>query len=88
LIFVSIESDNFPINALVFKVSSSSMQSVEVPDLVLVLSSSKDFQSITVRNQSSVSPSIHLHKSPQPLLNHTTLSFQPTLSSSTPMLLS
>merc|ERR1711998_229886 len=48
---------NFPTNALVSKVSSSSTPSVEVLDPVSVPSSSRDFPSTTVRNPSSVSPS-------------------------------
>merc|ERR1712086_151672 len=87
-ISASIESESFPINALVSKVSSSSTPSVEVPDLDSDLSSSRDSPSITVRNPSSVSPSTHPHKSPLPLLSHTTPSSQPTPSSSTPMSLS
>merc|ERR1712151_1465308 len=86
-ISASIESESFPTNAPVSKVSSSSTPSVVVPDLVLDPSSSRDFPSIMVRNPSSDSPSIHPHKSPPPLLSHTTPSSQPTLSLSTPMLL-
>merc|ERR1711966_85833 len=88
LISASTESESSPINAQVFKVSSSSTPLVEVPDLDSDLSSSRDFPSIAVRNPSSVSPSTHPHRSPPPLLSHTTLSSQPTPSSSTPMLLS
>merc|ERR1712086_772239 len=88
LISASTESESSPINALVSKVSSSSTPSVEVPDLDSDLSSSRDSPSITVRNPSSVSPSTHPHKSPLPLLSHTTPSSQPTPSSSTPMSLS
>merc|ERR1711939_806336 len=88
LIFALIESENLPISALVSKVSSSSTPSVVVPDQVLDPSSSKDFPSIMVRNPSSDSPSIHPHKSPPPLLSHTTPFSQPTPSLSTPMLLS
>merc|ERR1712139_348830 len=87
LIFALIESESLPISALVSKVSSSSTPSVVVPDPVSDLSSSRDFPSITVRNPSSVSPSTHPHKSPPPLLSHTTPSFPPTPSLSTPMLL-
>merc|ERR1711981_975212 len=87
-ISASTESENLPINALVSKVSSFSTPSVVVPDQVSDPSSSKDFPSIMVRNPSSDSPSIHLHKSPLPLLSHTTPFSQPTPSSSTPMLLS
>merc|ERR1711934_1248769 len=61
------------------------MGSVVIPDPVLDLSSSRDFPSITERNPSSVSPSTHPLRSPPPLLNHTTPSFPPTLSLSTPM---
>merc|ERR1712086_159192 len=88
LISVSIESESFPINALVFKVSLSSTPSVEEPVPVSDPSSSRDSPSITVKNPSSVSPSTHPHKSPLPLLSHITLSSPPTPSSSTPMLLS
>merc|ERR1712086_999717 len=88
LISVSIESESFPINALVFKVSLSSTPSVEEPVPVSDPSSSRDSPSITVRNPSSVSPSIHHHKSPPPLLSHTTPFSPLTPSSSTPMLLS
>merc|ERR1719327_2413798 len=84
-ISASIESESFPTNALVSKDSSSSTPSVVVPDLVSVPSSSRDFPSITVRNPSSDSPSTHPHKSPPPLLSHTTPSSPPTPSSSTPM---
>merc|ERR1712086_479912 len=88
LISVSIESESFPINAQVFKVSLSSTPSVEEPVPVSDPSSSRDFPSITVRNPSSVSPSTHPHKSPPPLLSHTTQFSPPIPSSSTPMLLS
>merc|ERR1712086_136593 len=88
LISVSTESESFPINALVFKVSLSSTPSVEEPVPVSDPSSSRDSPSITVRNPSSVSPSIHPHKSPPPLLSHTTPFSPLTPSSSTPMLLS
>merc|ERR1712100_66751 len=87
-ISASTESESLPINALVSKVSSSSTPSVEVPDLDLVLSSSRDFPLTTVRNPSSVSPSTHPHKFPPPLLSHTTPFSQPTPSSSTLMSLS
>merc|ERR1719502_585471 len=85
-ISASTESESLPINAQVSKVSSSSTPSVEELDPVSVPSSSRDFPSITVRNPSSVSPSTHPHKSPPPLLSHTTPSSPLTLSSSTPML--
>merc|ERR1712091_451962 len=85
LISASTESESSPISALVSKVSSSSTPSVEVPDPVSDLSSSRDSPSITVRNPSSDSPSTPLPRSPPPLLNLTTPSSPPTLSSSTPM---
>merc|ERR1712086_1237988 len=88
LMSVSTESESFPINAQVFKVSLSSTPSVEEPVPVSDPSSSRDSPSITVRNPSSVSPSIHPHKSPPPLLSHTTQFSPPIPSSSTPMLLS
>merc|ERR1711966_185916 len=78
LISVSTESESSPINALVFKVSSSSTPSVEEPVPVSDPSSSRDSPSITVRNPSSVSPSTHPHKSPPPLLSHTTPFSPPT----------
>merc|ERR1711881_790879 len=77
-ISASTESESLLINAQVSKVSSSSTPSVVVPDPVLDLSSSRDFPSIMVRNPSSVSPSIHPHRSPPPLLSHTTPFSQPT----------
>merc|ERR1712167_409421 len=79
LISASTESESLLINALVSKVSSSSMPSVVVPDQVLDLFSLKDFQSIMVRNLSSDSPSIHPHKFQLPLLSHTTPSYLLTL---------
>merc|ERR1740138_1060179 len=69
-ISASIESESSLINAQVSKVPSSS----------------RDFPSIMVRNPSSDSPSIHPHKSPPPLLSHTTPSSPLTPFSSTPML--
>merc|ERR1712230_16191 len=72
LISALIESESSLINAQVSKVSSSSTPSVVVPDPVLVLSSSRDFPSITVRNPSSVSPSTPLPRSPPLLSSHTT----------------
>merc|ERR1712216_678738 len=84
-ISASTESESSPISALVSRVSSSSTPSVEVPDPVSDLSSSRDSPSITVRNPSSDSPSTPLPRSPPPLLNLTTPSSPPTLSSSTPM---
>merc|ERR1711907_906307 len=84
-ISASTESESLLINALVSKVSSSSTLSVVVPDPVSAPSSSRDFPSITVRNPSSVSPSILPLKSP-PLLSSPTTPFSPpTLSSSTLM---
>merc|ERR550514_638225 len=80
LISASTESESSPISALVSKVSSSSTPSVEVPDPVSDLSSSRDSPLITVRNPSSDSPSTHPHRSPPPLLSHTTPSSPPTLS--------
>merc|ERR1711981_226871 len=84
-ISASTESESSPISALVSKVSSSSTPSVEVPDPVSDLSSSRDSPSITVRNPSSDSPSTHPHRSPPPLLSHTTPSSPPILFLSTPM---
>merc|ERR1712139_189945 len=84
-ISASTESESSPISALVSKVSSSSRLSVEVPDPVLVPFFSRDSLSTTVRNPSSVSPSTHPHRSPPPLLSHTTPFSPPTPSSSTPM---
>merc|ERR1712070_358333 len=86
LISALIESESSLINALVSKVSSSSTPSVEAPDPVSDLSSSRDFPSIMVRNPSSDSPSIHPHKSPPQLLSHTTPSSPLTPFSSTPVL--
>merc|ERR1712139_569151 len=79
------ESESLPINALVSKVSSPSQPSVVVPDQDLDPSSSRDSQSIMVRNPSSVSLSTHPHRYQLPLLSHTTPSSQPTLFLSTPM---
>merc|ERR1712226_584241 len=84
-ISASTESESLPINALVSKVSSPSMPSVVVPDQDLDHSSSKDSQSIMVRNPSSVSLSTHPHRYQLPLLSHTTPSSQPTLFLSTLM---
>merc|ERR1712100_112490 len=84
-ISASTESESLPISAQVSKVSSFSTPSVVVPDQVSDPSSSRDFPSIMVRNPSSDSPSIHPHKSPPPLLSHTTPSSQPTPSLSTLM---
>merc|ERR1711896_105951 len=84
-ISASTESESLPINALVSKVSSPSTPSVVVPDQVSDPSSSRDFPSITVRNPSSDSPSIHPHRSPPPLLSHTTPFSPLTPSSSTLM---
>merc|ERR1719515_657937 len=85
-ISASTESESLPINALVSKVSSPSTPSVVELDPVSAPSSSRDSPSITVRNPSSVSPSILPLKSPPLLLSLTTPSSPPTLSSSTPML--
>merc|ERR1740138_1544914 len=72
LISASTESENFPINALVSKVSSSSTPSVEEPVPDSDPFSSRDFPLITVRNPSSVSLCTHPHRSPPPLSSHTT----------------
>merc|ERR1712127_1022302 len=72
LISASTESESSPISALVSRVSSSSTPSVEVPDPVSDLSSSRDSPSITVRNPSSDSPSTPLPKSPPPSSSLTT----------------
>merc|ERR1711990_1018633 len=87
-ISVSTESESLLTNVPVFKVSSFSTPSVVVPDPVSVPSSPRDSPSITVRNSSSVSPSIHPHKSLPLLSNHTTPSSPLTLFSSTLMSLS
>merc|ERR1712178_449747 len=84
----SIESESSLISALVSKVSSSSTPSEVVPDPDSDPSSSRDSLLITVRNPSSDSPSTHLHRSPPPLLSHTTPSSQLTLFLSTLMSLS
>merc|ERR1712127_893693 len=84
-ISASIESESFPINVPDSKVSSSSTPSVEEPVPDSDPSFSKDSPSITVRNPSSVSPSTHPHRSPPPLLSHTTPSSPLPPSSSTPM---
>ena len=88
LISASTESESLLINAQVSKVSSSSTPSEEELDQDLDLFFSKDFQSITVRNQNSDSLFIHPHKSQLLSLSHTTLSFQLTLFLSTLMSLS
>merc|ERR1712167_446487 len=62
-ISASTESESLLINAQVSKVSLPSTPSVEVPDQVSDLSSSRDFPSIMVRNPSSDSLSTHLHRS-------------------------
>jgi len=85
LISASTESESLPINALVSKVSLLSPPSVEVLDQVSDPFSSKDFQSIMVRNPSSVSLSTHPHRFQPPLLSHTTPSSQPIPFLSTPM---
>merc|ERR1711957_68041 len=79
-------SESLPISALVSKVSSHSPPSVEEPVPDSDPFSSRDFPLIMVRNPSSDSPSIHPHRSPPPLLNHTIPSLPPIPSSSTPML--
>merc|ERR1711881_143491 len=84
-ISASTESESLPINALVSKVSSPSTPSVVVPDPVSDHSSSRDFQSTTVKNPSSDLLSTHPHKSPPQLLSHTTQFSQPTPSLSTLM---
>ena len=61
-LFILIESENLLISALVSKVSLSSMPSEVGLDLVLDLFSLKDYRSIMVKNQSSVSLSTHLLK--------------------------
>merc|ERR1712100_517574 len=88
LISASTESESLLISALVSKVSLSSRPSVVELDPDLVPFSSRDFPSTTVRNPSSVSPSTHPHKSPPPLLSHTTPFSPLTPSSSTLMSLS
>merc|ERR1711865_935421 len=85
LISASTESESSPISAQVFKDSSSSTPSVEEPVPDSDPFSSRDFPSITVRNPSSDSPSIHPHRSPPPLLNHTTPSSPLIPFLSTPM---
>merc|ERR1711988_829553 len=85
LISALTESESSLISALVSKVSLSSRPSVVELDPDLDLSSSRDSQSTTVRNLSSVSPSTHPHRSPPLLLSHTTPFSPPTLSSSTLM---
>merc|ERR1712110_432512 len=88
LISASTESESSLISALVSRVSLSSTPSEVVPDPVSDLSSSRDSLLITERSPSSDSPSTHPHRSPPPLLNHTTPSSPPTLSLSPPMSLS
>merc|ERR1719456_1359844 len=84
-ISVSTESENLLTNVPVSKVSSSSTPSVVVPDPVLVLSSSRDFPSITVRSPSLVSPSTPLPRSPPLSSSPTTPSSPLTLFLSIPM---
>merc|ERR1711990_817225 len=79
------ESESSLTSALDSRDSLSSTPSVVVPDQVSDLSSSRDFPSITERNPSSDSPSTHPHRSPPPLLSHTTPCSPPTPSLSTPM---
>merc|ERR1712110_546619 len=88
LISASTESESSPISALDSKDSLSSTPSVVAPAPVLAPSSSRDFPSTTERSPSSASPSTHPHKSPPPLLSHTTPSSQLTPFLSTPMSLS
>merc|ERR1711959_775464 len=83
-ISVLTESESLLTNVPVSKVSSFSTPSVVEPDLDSDPSSSRDSPSITVRNPSLVSPSIHPHKSPPLLLNHTTPSLPLTLFSNIP----
>merc|ERR1712048_156784 len=85
LISASTELESSLISALVSKASLSSTPSVEELDPVSAPSSSRDSPSITVRNPSSVSPSILPLRFPPPLLSPTTPSSLPTLSSSTLM---
>merc|ERR1712151_551537 len=88
LIFASTESESLLISAQVSKVSSFSTPSVEVPDPVSDLFSSRDSPLIMVRNPSSDLPYTHHHKSQLPLLSHTTQSSPLTPSLSILMLLS
>merc|ERR1712086_796750 len=84
LISALTESESSPISVQVSKDSSSSTLSVVEPVPDSDPYSSKDFLSITVRNPSSDSPSTHPHRSPPPLLSHTTPFSPPIPSSSTP----
>ena len=77
-IFALTESESSLINAQVSKVSSSSTLSEEELDQDLDPFFSKDFQSITVKNQNLVSLSTHLPKFQLQSLSHTTLSSQLT----------
>jgi len=77
LIFASIESESSLITVPVSKVSSSSTQSVEVPDQDSDPSFLKDCQLTMVKNPSWVSPSTHLPKFQPLLLNPTTPFFPP-----------
>merc|ERR1712151_689538 len=81
----STESESSLTSALDSRDSSSSTPLVVVPDQVSDLSSSRDSPSITERSPSLASPSTHPHRSPPPLLSHTTPCSQPTPSLSTPM---
>merc|ERR1712048_303009 len=81
----STESESSPISALDSRDSSSSTLSVEVPDPVSDLSSSRDSPSITARSPSSDSLCTHPHRSPPPSLSHTTPCSPPTPSLSTLM---
>jgi hypothetical protein len=78
LISASTESESLLINAQVSKVSSSSTPSEEELDQDLDLFFSKDFQSITVKNQNLVSLCTHLPKFQLQSLSHTTLFSQLT----------
>merc|ERR1711959_42178 len=82
------ESESLLTSAQDSRDSLSTTPSVVVPDQVSDLSSSRDFPSITERNPSSDSLSTHPHKSPPPLLSHTTQSSPLTPSLSTPTSLS
>jgi len=79
LTFAWTESENSPITVPVYKVSWSSTPSEVVLDLDSDLYFWKDSPLITVRNPNWDSPSTHPPKSQLPLLNHTTLSYPPTL---------
>mmetsp|Transcript_26014 Transcript_26014/g.19587 ORF Transcript_26014/g.19587 Transcript_26014/m.19587 type:complete len:210 (-) Transcript_26014:761-1390(-) len=80
------ESESSLISAQDSRASLSSTPSVEVPDPVLDLSSSRDSPSITERSQSWASLCTHHLRCPPLWLSHTTLCSPPTLSSNTLML--